>query len=92
MLVFVALKRQSQTPVHAADSCFYSRINLRNCWQRKACLPPALAGDSGGGMKAEGISARKFFRHKGLEPLANDFHETLRSKSGTTKIHRFCVS
>lgn len=60
MLVFVALKRQSQTLVHAAGSCFYSRNNLCDYWQRRSCLPPTLAGDGGGGRKAVGISARKF--------------------------------
>lgn len=60
MLVFVKLKRQSQTRVHTANSCFSSTNNLRKYWQYRSPLPPLFGWEWRGGKKVVGTSAQKF--------------------------------
>lgn len=84
MLVFVNLKRQNRTLVHAANSYFDSKNNLCNYLAIQVFPLPPSAGDGGGGRKVVEISVQNF-SDKDLEILTNDFNEISSLKSVITK-------
>ena len=85
MLVFVKLKRQNQTLVHAATPCFYSRNNLCNYWQYRSSLPPHSGWGWRRGQEGFWDICSEVFRYKDLEILTSDFNEILSLKSVITK-------
>ena len=73
MLVFLKL-RKKQTPVYAANSCFYSKNNLRQLLTVQV-FPPHLG--RGWQKRQDGCwgVCLKVLRQKDLEMLTKDFDE-----------------